>query len=128
MPGPPADERPRHPSILSHPPPPLVPHLPPTATTTDDIYNSKGQIRKRAILSYLLRGSGVLTSTGCDRGAFVRTAGAFVVGSVVSFGSRLCSFFAHCECRRSRQQQGGSCAGWLRLCAWQPSSLLLARV
>ncbi len=42
---------------------------------TDDIYNAKGQIRKRAILSYLLRGSGPLTSTGCDRGAFVRTAG-----------------------------------------------------
>lgn len=41
----------------------------------DDIYNAKGQIRKRAILSYLLRGSGPLTSTGCDRGAFVRTAG-----------------------------------------------------
>ncbi|KAI7844723.1 hypothetical protein COHA_001810 [Chlorella ohadii] len=42
---------------------------------SDDIYNAKGQIRKRAILSYLLRGSGPLTSTGCDRGAFVRTAG-----------------------------------------------------
>lgn len=43
--------------------------------TADDIYTPKGQIRKRAILSYLLRGRGPLTSTGCDRGAFVRTAG-----------------------------------------------------
>ncbi|PSC67760.1 glucose-methanol-choline oxidoreductase [Micractinium conductrix] len=42
---------------------------------TDHIYNSKGQIRKRAIASYLLQGKGGLTSTGCDRGAFVRTAG-----------------------------------------------------
>lgn len=41
----------------------------------DDIYSAKGQIRKRAILSYLLQGRGPLTSTGCDRGAFVRTAG-----------------------------------------------------
>lgn len=42
---------------------------------SDDIYNAQGQIRKRAILSYLLQGRGPLTSTGCDRGAFVRTAG-----------------------------------------------------
>lgn len=41
----------------------------------DDIYSAKGTIRKRAILAYLLRGAGPLTSTGCDRGAFVRTAG-----------------------------------------------------
>nr|WGL47427.1 fatty acid photodecarboxylase [Chlorella sorokiniana] len=42
---------------------------------SDDIYTAKGQIRKRAVLSYLLRGRGPLTSTGCDRGAFVRTSG-----------------------------------------------------
>nr|7AV4_AAA Chain AAA, Fatty acid photodecarboxylase, chloroplastic [Chlorella variabilis] len=42
---------------------------------SDHIYNEKGQIRKRAIASYLLGGRGGLTSTGSDRGAFVRTAG-----------------------------------------------------
>lgn len=41
---------------------------------TDEIYSDKGKIRKRAIASYLLGGRGGLTSTGCDRGAFVRTA------------------------------------------------------
>jgi choline dehydrogenase-like flavoprotein len=40
----------------------------------DEIYSDKGKIRKRAIASYLLGGRGGLTSTGCDRGAFVRTA------------------------------------------------------
>lgn len=42
---------------------------------TDHIYNDKGQIRKRAIASFLMLGRGGLTSTSCDRGAFVRTAG-----------------------------------------------------
>ncbi|KAL4424367.1 hypothetical protein ABPG75_001668 [Micractinium tetrahymenae] len=42
---------------------------------SDHIYSPKGQIRKRAIAAYLLQGRGGLTSTGCDRGAFVRTAG-----------------------------------------------------
>jgi choline dehydrogenase-like flavoprotein len=49
---------------------------------SDHIYNEKGQIRKRAILNYLLRGRGPLTSTGCDHGAFVRTAAAAAAGAL----------------------------------------------
>jgi choline dehydrogenase-like flavoprotein len=44
-------------------------------TLSDHIYNEKGALRKRAILNYLLRGRGPLTSTGCDHGAFVLTDG-----------------------------------------------------
>lgn len=40
---------------------------------SDHIYNSKGQLRKRAIAAYMLFGKGPLTSTGCDHGAFMRT-------------------------------------------------------
>lgn len=45
-------------------------------TLSDHIYSEKGKIRKRAILNYLVRGRGPLATTGCDRGAFVRTAAA----------------------------------------------------
>lgn len=40
---------------------------------TDHIYNPRGRIRKRAVLQWLLFGRGSLTSTGCDRGAMIRT-------------------------------------------------------
>lgn len=53
---------------------PLKPQYDGTALS-DHIYNSKGQIRKRAVLNYLLRRRGPLTTTGCDHGGFVRTAG-----------------------------------------------------
>lgn len=43
---------------------------------SDHIYNKKGGLRKRSILSYLLFGKGALTSTGCDRGALVTTEAA----------------------------------------------------
>ena len=43
---------------------------------SDHIYNHKGGLRKRAILSYFLLGKGPLTSTGCDRGAFMTTGAA----------------------------------------------------
>ena len=45
-------------------------------SVTDHIYNSRGNMRKRALLNYLMFGKGPLTSTGCDRGAMVRTAAA----------------------------------------------------
>lgn len=45
-------------------------------TISDHIYNDRGRLRKRAILNYILRGKGPLTSTGCDHGAFVRTPAA----------------------------------------------------
>lgn len=45
----------------------------PGDSITDHIYGSKGSIRKRAVLSWALFKQGPLTSTGCDRGAFVRT-------------------------------------------------------
>lgn len=44
---------------------------------SDHIYNEKGGLRKRAILNYLLRRRGPLTTTGCDHGAFVKTPAAF---------------------------------------------------
>lgn len=40
---------------------------------TDNIYNEKGGLRKRAIVNYLLRRRGPLATTGCDHGAFIRT-------------------------------------------------------
>jgi choline dehydrogenase-like flavoprotein len=40
---------------------------------TDNIYNEKGGLRKRAIINYLLRRRGPLATTGCDHGAFIRT-------------------------------------------------------
>ncbi len=43
---------------------------------SDHIYNPRGRIRKRAILQWLLFGRGSLTSTGCDRGAMMRTDAA----------------------------------------------------
>lgn len=43
---------------------------------SDHIYNPRGSIRKRAILQWILFGKGALTSTGCDRGAMVRTDAA----------------------------------------------------
>jgi choline dehydrogenase-like flavoprotein len=43
---------------------------------SDHIYNSRGGMRKRAILNWLLFGKGPLTSTGCDRGAMIRTSAA----------------------------------------------------
>ena len=45
-------------------------------SVTDHIYNARGNVRKRALLNYLLFGKGALTSTGCDRGAMIRTAAA----------------------------------------------------
>lgn len=45
-------------------------------TVTDAIYNSKGGIRKRVLLNYLLFKKGPLTTSGCDRGAFVSTTGS----------------------------------------------------
>ncbi|CAD7704784.1 unnamed protein product [Ostreobium quekettii] len=43
---------------------------------TTKVYNKKGKVRKRTILNYLLRRRGPLTTTGCDRGAFVDTTGS----------------------------------------------------
>ena len=43
---------------------------------TDQIYSVRGNIRKRALLSWIMFGKGPLTSTGCDRGAMVRTSAA----------------------------------------------------
>lgn len=43
---------------------------------TDHVYNNRGGIRKRALLNYLLFKRGPLTTTGCDRGAFVSTTGS----------------------------------------------------
>ena len=40
---------------------------------TDHIYRDDGSIRKRQLLNWALLGRGPLTSTACDRGAFVRT-------------------------------------------------------
>ena len=45
----------------------------PVKCSTDDVYNSSGDISKRAIANFILFGKGPLTSTGCDRGAFVKT-------------------------------------------------------
>ena len=43
---------------------------------SDHIYNKRGGLRKRAILAWLLFGKGPLTSTGCDRGAMIKTDAA----------------------------------------------------
>lgn len=43
---------------------------------SDHIYNPRGGIRKRAVLQWLLFGKGSMTSTGCDRGAMIRTDAA----------------------------------------------------
>ena len=42
----------------------------------DEMLGRKGQVRPKAILNYLLRRKGPLTSTGCDHGAFLSTRGA----------------------------------------------------
>ncbi|KAK9805156.1 hypothetical protein WJX72_002610 [[Myrmecia] bisecta] len=42
---------------------------------TDEIYHKSGRLRTRAMLNYFLRRKGPLTTTGCDHGAFVSTAG-----------------------------------------------------
>ena len=100
----------------SHAHPPAL--LSPRQCSADDIYSAKGAIRKRAILSYLLRGAGPLASTGCDRGAFVRTAGArrapaWAFEAARQGGSRCLSGWRRCcldwsagkgaGCPRSRQ-------------------------
>ena len=43
---------------------------------TDEMLAKNGNVRLRAIINYLLRRKGPLTSTGCDHGAFVSTKGA----------------------------------------------------
>lgn len=45
----------------------------PGISVTDHIYDEKGDIRPNVVLDYLLWRKGPLTSTGCDRGAFLRT-------------------------------------------------------
>eukprot|EP01026_Neomeris_dumetosa_P077708 TRINITY_DN8391_c1_g2_i5.p1 TRINITY_DN8391_c1_g2~~TRINITY_DN8391_c1_g2_i5.p1 ORF type:complete len:617 (-),score=85.60 TRINITY_DN8391_c1_g2_i5:159-2009(-) len=45
-------------------------------TVTDEASLSSGSVRPRALLNFILRGKGALTTTGCDRGAFVRTDAA----------------------------------------------------
>jgi len=40
---------------------------------TDEIYNAKGNVSIPTILNWLIMGKGAMTSTGCDRGAFVKT-------------------------------------------------------
>lgn len=42
---------------------------------SDHIYGPGGTIRKRALLNWLLRGRGPLTSTACDHGAFLNSTG-----------------------------------------------------
>jgi choline dehydrogenase-like flavoprotein len=43
---------------------------------TDQLMHPSGRLRARAVLAYALAGRGPLATTGCDRGAFVRTAAA----------------------------------------------------
>ena len=45
-------------------------------SVTDELLHTNGRIRARAILKYLLFKKGPLATTGCDHGAFVKTAGA----------------------------------------------------
>ncbi|CAG9464312.1 unnamed protein product [Pedinophyceae sp. YPF-701] len=45
----------------------------PGLTVIEEIYSQKGSLKPTAILNYLLRRRGPLTSTGCERGAFVKT-------------------------------------------------------
>jgi choline dehydrogenase-like flavoprotein len=59
---------------------PLRPKYDGTALS-DAIYNEKGRVRKRAVLSWLLLGRGGLATTGCDRGAFVRSPAAAAAGA-----------------------------------------------
>ena len=40
---------------------------------TDHLYHKDATLKKRQILNWAVRGKGPLTSTGCDRGAFVKT-------------------------------------------------------
>ena len=40
---------------------------------TDEMLGRNGNVRPKALLNYLLRRKGPLTSTGCDHGAFVST-------------------------------------------------------
>ena len=40
---------------------------------TDEMLGRNGNVRAGALLNYLLRRKGPLTSTGCDHGAFVST-------------------------------------------------------
>ncbi|EIE18382.1 alcohol oxidase [Coccomyxa subellipsoidea C-169] len=44
-------------------------------SVTDELLHTNGRIRARAILKYLLFKKGPLATTGCDHGAFVKTAG-----------------------------------------------------
>jgi fatty acid photodecarboxylase len=43
-------------------------------SVTDEIYHADGSLKKRAILNWLIRRRGPLTTTGCDRGAFLKTS------------------------------------------------------
>jgi len=42
-------------------------------SVTDEVMHGDGRVRVRAVLNYLLRRRGPLTTTGCDHGAFVAT-------------------------------------------------------
>jgi hypothetical protein len=50
---------------------------------TSAVYGSGGRLRPLAVLQWLLFGSGPLSTTGCDRGAFVSTKGVPGFGSFV---------------------------------------------
>ena len=44
-------------------------------SVTDEIYGPSGRVRLKAVLNWLVRRRGPLTTTGCDHGAFVNTLG-----------------------------------------------------
>lgn len=44
-------------------------------SVTDELIDTRGRIRLTAILNYVLRGRGPLTTTGCDHGALISTRG-----------------------------------------------------
>ena len=44
-------------------------------SVTDEIYGPSGRLRLKAVLNWLVRRRGPLTTTGCDHGAFVNTLG-----------------------------------------------------
>jgi hypothetical protein len=44
--------------------------------STDDVYNDNGNVKWSEMFNWAVFGKGPLTSTGCDRGAFVKTAAA----------------------------------------------------
>ena len=44
-------------------------------SVTDELIDTRGRIKLSAILNYLLRRRGPLTTTGCDHGALLSTRG-----------------------------------------------------